>query len=888
MRERRLHLLVAALALAAPSFVRAASAPSPADAAPRQMAALLLLLGLLTAAARLGGMLFERWRLPALPGELAAGFVFGPALLGGVPLPGFPDGLHGVAVAALAPGGPLTALLLWALTGLFFLAGLETDMRLLLRPQRPNGLWIGVGGSLGAFLLTALALQLAGPALGMPPFLAPAGFFLCAAAAFSSAGVAARVLADQRRLESPEGVGIMSAALTDNLLGMFWLSVAAGCAGAMARARPVDAGAAAALAGRILLLNAAILLPAGPVALAAGRRLGRVTGEPRHPSGVAACALAAALLAAGLFGRAGLSAPAGAYLAGLAVAGSGWRHVVQERLEFLHAALAPTAFALAAMAFAPRRLPGSAFWLFALLYVLATVGGKLLGSLLPARLAGFNARGRLRAGLGLAPRGDITLAVVLTGLVGGVLDETGVAAAGLLVCLTCLATPSLLRLAFANGAAGVPGSIPPPATRHLPFRFPSPGAARLIIDRLIDVLEEDGFHVRLLNRRAAIYQLGREETAIGLRLEGGAMIVDCAADDQPLVNSAMIEVLAGIETNLRELRRPLDAAALVRAMQNGGRPRSLPAALPLKGILSPGTLRPRLLADTKAAAITELVEMLHEEGLVRDRHGALEAVIAREEALSTGLEHGVAMPHARTDAVSRLVCAVGLKREGIDFGTPDGRPVRIIVLLLAPLSVPAPLLQAMTVFSRILDERGRSALLACDTPEDMHAVLAGAADPAAKHAPGGGGALEGLEWHAIALDLGGRTREEIIDHLLALCARSGAVADLDEARRAILARERKASTAMEHGIALPHARTEAVERMVCALGLSRAGVDFGSLDGKPSHIFVLALMPPDVTTAYTRFTAAVMRALDEEGRKALMAARGGREAMAVLMRGAKG
>ncbi len=134
-------------------------------------------------------------------------------------------------------------------------------------------------------------------------------------------------------------------------------------------------------------------------------------------------------------------------------------------------------------------------------------------------------------------------------------------------------------------------------------------------------------------------------------------------------------------------------------------------------------MRTRLLAETKAAAITELVELLDETGEISDCHAAMEAIIAREEKMSTGLEKGIAIPHARTDSVQQLTAAVGIKREGIDFGSPDGEPARIIVLLLAPLNAPTPLLQTLAHLIHILNEQGHAAALECDSPEELHKLL---------------------------------------------------------------------------------------------------------------------------------------------------------------------
>ena len=106
-----------------------------------------------------------------------------------------------------------------------------------------------------------------------------------------------------------------------------------------------------------------------------------------------------------------------------------------------------------------------------------------------------------------------------------------------------------------------------------------------------------------------------------------------------------------------------------------------------------------------------------------DVEEARKAVWTREESLPTGMQHGLAIPHGRTDAVSRLVCAIGLRDDGVDFGSIDGSPSRIIVLTLSPKSATAPHMQFMSMISQVLDDEGRDALLACNTSADMYRVL---------------------------------------------------------------------------------------------------------------------------------------------------------------------
>ena len=92
--------------------------------------------------------------------------------------------------------------------------------------------------------------------------------------------------------------------------------------------------------------------------------------------------------------------------------------------------------------------------------------------------------------------------------------------------------------------------------------------------------------------------------------------------------------------------------------------------------------------------------------------------------MSTGMEHGIAVPHARLDSVDDLVCAIGLHHAGVDFGSIDGTPTHIIVLTVSPRDQPAPHLQMMAMVSRALDEEGRRLVLAAETPAAVCAVLA--------------------------------------------------------------------------------------------------------------------------------------------------------------------
>mgnify|MGYP000918084674 FL=1 len=82
-------------------------------------------------------------------------------------------------------------------------------------------------------------------------------------------------------------------------------------------------------------------------------------------------------------------------------------------------------------------------------------------------------------------------------------------------------------------------------------------------------------------------------------------------------------------------------------------------------------------------------------------------------------------PHARTDAVDNLVCAIGIHRVGIDFGAPDGEPARVVILTLSPEKGAAPHLQFLSAISQALSPNAKTSLLDSRTPEDMYRALVG-------------------------------------------------------------------------------------------------------------------------------------------------------------------
>jgi len=116
--------------------------------------------------------------------------------------------------------------------------------------------------------------------------------------------------------------------------------------------------------------------------------------------------------------------------------------------------------------------------------------------------------------------------------------------------------------------------------------------------------------------------------------------------------------------------------------------------------------------------------------------------------------------------------------------------------------------------------------------------------------------------------LSGRTKAEVIDELARVVTRAHPEIDHDLLVQALEDRERLNSTALGDGVAIPHGKLPGVKRVVAAFGRSRSGVDFQSLDGRPTHLFFLLVAPEDSAGAHLKALARISRLLKDEAFRA--------------------
>lgn len=143
----------------------------------------------------------------------------------------------------------------------------------------------------------------------------------------------------------------------------------------------------------------------------------------------------------------------------------------------------------------------------------------------------------------------------------------------------------------------------------------------------------------------------------------------------------------------------------------------------LTELLRPERIRIPLQAESKDALLRELVSMVA-DGRGSDPEEVLRAVREREAVLSTGIGHGVAIPHGKSSAVPELRLAAGRTSAPIEFDALDGQPVGLFFLLVGPETAAGPHIKALSRISRLVrrdDVRDR--LIAARSSEEFLQAL---------------------------------------------------------------------------------------------------------------------------------------------------------------------
>ena len=147
-------------------------------------------------------------------------------------------------------------------------------------------------------------------------------------------------------------------------------------------------------------------------------------------------------------------------------------------------------------------------------------------------------------------------------------------------------------------------------------------------------------------------------------------------------------------------------------------------SIDFRRVLTKNTVSLHLKGTTKEEIISEMLDILVSAGKIHDKQVALACVLDREKKMSTGIKHGIALPHGKTDCVKELVACIGVSDEPVDFGSLDKKPARIFIMTLSPLNKAGPHLQFLSQVSSLLkSELMRDKFLKAKTQDELIEII---------------------------------------------------------------------------------------------------------------------------------------------------------------------
>ena len=419
---------------------------------------LAMQLGIILVAAKLAGEFTERiLRQPAVIGELVAGIIIGTVAIHGFEPLGFEhphffepifetpeDGAVIPVPKTLFVFGQVAAIILLLETGL------NTDLKAFLRFV-PQASVVAIGGVVVPFALGAYSTVLFGFADSITS--APA-LFVGTIMTATSVGITARVLDDLRRLDSPEGVTILGAAVVDDVLGILILTVVVGVTAGESVGAATEAAsfewAEVAIVGAKAIGFWLVLTGGG---ILGAKYIVRAINSIRVEGAAIAIVFGIGLFAAALAEMFGLAMIIGAYSVGLALSQTELRQQLHQPLNGLYHAMVPVFFVVMGTMVNIEAMVDALG--FGLIVVVLAIIGKVAGSGLPALAAGFSRIGAWRVGVGMAPRGEVGLIVAGIGVSEGLIGQDLFGVAILMTIATTLIAPAVLVPAFRRNAPGL-------------------------------------------------------------------------------------------------------------------------------------------------------------------------------------------------------------------------------------------------------------------------------------------------------------------------------------------------------------------------------------------------------------------------------------------------
>lgn len=371
----------------------------------------ILNFGVILLAANIGGIISKKFKQPAVLGQIIAGVILG---MGIMEKTVFIEDLGEIGVIFL-----------------MFIAGLETDVQELKDSGKSSSL-IALGGVVfpaafvggGTYLITGDVIS---------------SMFMGVISTATSVSISVQTLRELERLRTRQGITILGAAIIDDIVGIIMLTLVIGMV------KPSAGSSVALVIGKILLFFAITLI----LGYAITKLLKVCCNVINFDDKIVTYAVVVCFILAFISEELGVAAITGAYFSGVVFSMTTHRHKVSHEINRIATIMFTPVFFVSIGMSVDLASAVSAIG-FGSVFIILAVLGKIVGCGAGARLTGFTKQEALQIGFGMIPRAEVAIIIANLGLKMEVINNEIMASVILMVLVTTLFTPSLLKWSFAE------------------------------------------------------------------------------------------------------------------------------------------------------------------------------------------------------------------------------------------------------------------------------------------------------------------------------------------------------------------------------------------------------------------------------------------------------
>lgn len=366
-------------------------------------------IGIILLAANIGGIISKKLKQPVVLGQILVGLILGMGILEKTE-----------TVSQLAEIGVVF---------LMFIAGLETDVNELKASGRSSSL-IALGGVLIPFILV-----FAGMYIVTSNFLA--SLFMGVIATATSVSISVQTLREIDQMRSRQGIGILGAAIIDDVVGIILLTLIIGVV------RPGENNNVFLVIGKIGIFFIMTFI----IGYLLIRIMSKISTKINIDDKIVSFAIVFCFILAFLSEELGVAAITGAYFSGVVFSMTSCRHKLSHEVHRISSIIFTPIFFVAIGLGVDLRAAISALGIGIILVVLGALG-KIIGCGFGAKISGFGNKEALQIGFGMVPRAEVAIIIANLGLAINVINEKQLASVIMMVLITTLITPSLLKWSF--------------------------------------------------------------------------------------------------------------------------------------------------------------------------------------------------------------------------------------------------------------------------------------------------------------------------------------------------------------------------------------------------------------------------------------------------------